>query len=66
MAETKPVQCVIQDPILVRRIDRITKTRKYPRASRTVRELFLERLKQVEDYGDLPLVPDRQVISPSG
>jgi hypothetical protein len=56
-SNVKPIQCTLQDPIQVERFTKITRLRRYPRPSRTVRELALERAKQIEDYGDVPMVP---------
>ena len=61
--EVVNIQLAIQDPIVVRRIRQITIARQYPRDSRTVRELAMERLQQIENFGDVPLIPSRQVVS---
>jgi hypothetical protein len=56
----KPIQCVISDPVHIEQINRANKVRKFPKLGRAVRELALERARQIKDYGDVPLVPSRQ------
>lgn len=60
----KPIQCVFYDELISNRIRKVTKSRRYPRDSRTVRELALERLRQIEDFGDVPMMPAR--MEPAG
>lgn len=59
----KPIQCVITDPVHVEEISRANKVKKYPKLARAVRELALERARQIKDFGDVPLMPARQLQS---
>ena len=62
MPSKSEIVSAIRDPILVNRFRKVTRSRKYPRDSRTYRELALERLQQIESFGDVPLVPSRHAI----
>ncbi len=55
----KPIRVTIEDEVAARRIELERRRRQHKKPSRTVREMALERLKQIEDYGDVPLIPIR-------
>lgn len=51
----------IGDQMVANRFDRVRVMRGYKKPSRAVRELAVERLQQVETYGDCPMVPAQHV-----
>ena len=48
----KPVQCVITDATTIKRLRRVADRRGHKKLTRTVRELALERLNEIESSGD--------------
>lgn len=52
-----PIRATIEDSVAVAKIVRVQQMRGHKKPSRTLRELALERAKQIEDFGDGPLMP---------
>lgn len=53
----------ITDEQSVSRFSKLTKLRKYHKATKTVRTLAEERAQQIEQFGDVPMIPARMTAA---